>query len=269
MSRYLRKQITIIFILLAVIALIGAGIYFLTLPKEEPTCSDGIQNQGEEGVDCGAICGNFCDTQEKLLKVMYQGFIPTTENNYDLVAQIENTNNLWGADNVPYTFYLYNEAGEQIASRQGSAYILPQETKYIVEQKVYCGEIPAKVELELGRENWKKADNFRDLNLKFRERNIQTGAGNPNRLYGVLENDTSYNLNKIEIVGVVVGADNKIIAAGKTEMTTLMMGESRYFEIGFPNVISGQVITYEIRPYVNVFSPNAFINVQGQGLPNY
>ena len=31
-----------------------------------PTCSDGIQNQTEEGIDCGAICGISCE--QKYLK---------------------------------------------------------------------------------------------------------------------------------------------------------------------------------------------------------
>jgi len=266
MSHYLRKQIIILTVFLLIIFVIGAGVYFLTHKKNTASCTDGIRNQGELGVDCGPPCGNFCEEEKGQIEILYQNFIPTIENNYDLVAEIKNPSSIWGARAINYTFYLYDENGENIASRQGSIYILPQETKYIVEPKIYSSEEPWEIELKIEKVFWQKLVGFRDMALKIKEKNVQTGEGGPNRVYGVIENNTNYNLNKVELTGVVFDTDNEIIAAGKTEMTTLMIGEDRYFEIGWPYVIDGQVSTYDIRAYVNVFADDAFINVSG-GLP--
>jgi hypothetical protein len=266
MNRYLRKQISILAVFLLIVFVIGAGVYFLTRKKSTASCTDGIQNQGETGIDCGAPCGNFCEEAREPIEILYQNFIPTIENNFDLVAEIKNPNSVWGAKAINYTFYLYDGSGENIASKQGSIYILPQETKYIVEPKIYSEAVPQRVELKIGNVLWQRLTGFRDMTLKIKEKNVQTGIGAPNRIYGVIENNTNYNLNKGELNGVVFDANNEIIAAGKTEMTTLMIGEDRYFEIGWPYVINGQVSNYDIKAYVNVFADNAFITVPG-GLP--
>ncbi len=41
-----------------------------------PTCSDGIQNQGEEGLDCGGPCPTQCPVELPLRKVNYYYLIP-------------------------------------------------------------------------------------------------------------------------------------------------------------------------------------------------
>ena len=60
MSYKSRKQFFYGIIYLVIFGLIGAGIYF-ALTSKEATCFDGIQNQNEEGVDCGGSC-NTCKT---------------------------------------------------------------------------------------------------------------------------------------------------------------------------------------------------------------
>jgi len=266
MNRYLKKQIVILAVFLLIVSVLGTGVYFLTHKKNTASCTDGIQNQGESGIDCGTPCGNFCEETRDPIEILYQNFIPTIENNFDLVAEIKNPNSVWGAKAINYTFYLYDGSGENIASKQGSIYILPQETKYIVEPKIYSDVTPKTVELKIGNVLWQRLTGFRDMTLKIKEKNIQTGLDAANRIYGVIENDTNYNLNKVELTGVVFGANNEITAAGKTEMTTLMIGEDRYFEIDWPYAISSQVFTYDIRAYVNVFADDAFITVPG-GVP--
>jgi hypothetical protein len=265
MTRYLRKQIIIVVFFLLIVAAITAGAYFIFRPRPEATCFDGIKNQGEEKVDCGGPCLP-CEKQREPLEMVYQKIIPTSENNFDLVAEIKNPNNNWGAKSVGYTLNIYNEQEENIASKQGFFYILPQENKYIVEPKISLSEKPKRVEIKIISTSWQRLSGFRDLALRIRDKKIQIGEGMQSRVSGVITNNTNYDLNKVELVGIIFDADKEIIAAGKTEVTTLLRNENRYFEINWPqNIIEGN-ISYEIKTYTDVFSPENFIDVRAQGV---
>jgi hypothetical protein len=262
MTRYLRKQIIIAVVFLLIVAVITAGAYFIFRPRPEATCSDGIKNQGEEKIDCGGRCLP-CEKQRDPLEVVYQKIIPTSENNFDLVAEIKNPNNNWGAKSVGYALDIYNEQDESIISKQGFFYILPQENKYIVEPKISLSEKPAKVEFKIISTSWQRLSGFRDLALRIRDKKIQAGEGLQTWVSGVVTNNTNYDLGKVELVGIIFDADGEIIAAGKTEVTTVLRNENRYFEINWPQSINEEIFSYDIRAYTDVFSPDNFIDIQG------
>ena len=265
MTRYLRKQIIIVIVFLLIVATVVVGSYFIFRPKSKATCIDGIKNQGEEKVDCGGLC-NPCEKQREPLEIIYQKVIPITENNFDLVIEVRNPNNNWGAKSVGYALNIYSEQDENIASKQGSFYIIPQEDKYIVEPKISLSEKPGKVEFKIINTSWERLSGFRDLALRIKDKKIQTGGEVQTKVSGVITNNTNYDLNKVELVGVIFGANNEIIAAGKTEVNTLLRGENRYFEINWPNQINEEVVSYEIKAYTDVFSPDNFINIQNRSI---
>jgi len=265
MTRYLRKQIIVVIIFLLIVAVITAGAYFIFRPHPEATCFDGIKNQGEEKTDCGGPCLP-CEKQRESLEVVYQKIIPTSENNFDLIAEIKNPNNNWGAKSVGYALDVYDEQNNNIFSKQGTLYILPQENKYIVEPKIFLEEKPDKAEFKIISTSWQRLSGFRDLALRIRDKKIQTGEGMQSRVSGVITNNTNYDLNKVELVGIIFNAEKEIIGAGKTEVTTLVRNENRYFEINWPQSINEENITYEIKAYTDVFSPENFIDVQARGV---
>ena len=260
MDHYLKKQLLILTIFLVIVAIFGTGFYFLVNRPPKATCFDGIKNQKEQEVDCGGSC-EICQPAKEPLKIIFQEFISTIENNFDLIAEIRNLNSDWGVSSFEYNFDLYNESGRLILSREGSAYILPQETKYIIEPRVYLVEKPVRSELKLKNIIWKESRNFSSSELKVRDEKLGADI-----LFGVVENRTNYDLNKVELVGVIFGANNEIIAAGKTEVNTLLRGENRYFEINWPNQINEEVVSYEIKAYTDVFSPDNFINIQNRSI---
>lgn len=59
--------------------------------QQEPTCTDGIQNGDEEGIDCGGSCPNICPvTIEERLEILEQKVGNLTEENQQQQQQIEN-----------------------------------------------------------------------------------------------------------------------------------------------------------------------------------
>jgi len=256
MIRYLRKKITILVVFLVILLAIGLGIYLIIRP-EESTCFDGIQNQGETGIDCGGPCGACPHPKE--LEIISQDFIFTTSDNFDLVAEVRNPNANWGAESMIYEFTFYNANNQLIGSKQGSTYILPQETKYIVEQRIYLTETPSLMKFELADINWQKLIGFSELQIRVKTKNPRIMDGKYN-LYGAIENKSNYNLDKIEAVGLLFDEDYGIIAVGKTEIRTFLIGETRDFEINWPSA-NKEIYSSEIKVYTNIFLDENFMKV--------
>lgn len=261
MNHYQKKQFTIAIIFIFIIVVIGGSIYFLLRPPA-PTCFDGTQNQGEKGVDCGGPCGLCPEDIREPLKIIYQNFIPTVANDFDLVAQIKNPNRNWGVESLDYQFNIYDSSNQLIGYRVGKTYFLPQETKYIIEQRMTTKIDPARAEIEIKEINWRKLKDFEELELKIRDKKQQIIDGKFNQLSGNLENKSSYDLDKIEIAGLLF-SDNKIIAVGRTDIWTVLMGETRYFQINWPYEIVEEVTSFELRPQTNVFLNENFLKKHG------
>ncbi|MFZ5559488.1 MAG: hypothetical protein ACOZAL_01710 [Patescibacteria group bacterium] len=262
MSRYLKKQLTILIVFLLIILAVGFGIYFLINPVGKETCFDGIQNQSEEGIDCGGPCGPCRKKPDKPLQILSQSFIPTLENNFDLVGKIENPNTDWGVESVVYRFSLYDENNQLIGSLEGNTYLLPQEIKYIVEQRFYAINPPSRISLEIKNLKWQRFQDFEELQLKVKDKSHQLVDGKY-QLSGDIENKSTYNLDRVEIIGLLFDEEQNIIAAGKTNINTFVMNETRYFEINWPDQISKEVFSSEIKTYTNVFLDDNFMRVHG------
>ncbi|OGZ33271.1 MAG: hypothetical protein A2V69_01930 [Candidatus Portnoybacteria bacterium RBG_13_40_8] len=257
MTHYIQKQLSILFVFLTILLATGVGVYFLFTPQGE-TCYDGIQNQGETGIDCGGPCGSC--PGPRLLKIISENFIPTIENNFDLVAKVENPNRNWGIESINYKFNLYNNNGQLIGSKEGITYVLPDETKYIIEQRFYSEIEIASMNFELNNASWQNLKDFNELQLKIRNSGYQLVDGEY-RLTGNVENKSDYNLDTIEIIGLLFDEGQKIVAVGKTSINTFMIGETRSFIIEWPYQIEKEIFNLEVRVYTDVFQDDNFMRV--------
>jgi len=259
MNQYFKKQIIIALVWIIVLAIIVFVIYSIFSGTKKETCFDGIQNQTETGIDCGGPCKE-CE-QIEAIKILNQAFIPTVDNNYDLVAQIKNPNIYLGGEILNYEFDLYDNNDQLIGTKTGNTYILPQETKYIVEPRIFSEKIVSKMEFKIQNVSWKKLSAI--SNLEIRTKNIAYQKFDTNsKFVGFVENKTSYDLGTIEVVGILFDVNNKIIAVSKTLMNTVLMNETRGFEMNWPYQIPSEVKSFDARAYTNIFLDENFIKTQ-------
>lgn len=127
-----------------VVGLIGYIVFFY----EAPTCTDGWKNGSETGVDCGGACERVCKVAVEDPVVRWARAFRVTQGVYNAVAYIENRNIGVGAENIPYTFTLYDERGDIITKVEGRTTLPPGNVYAMFEDRIKIGDrIPKKTTL--------------------------------------------------------------------------------------------------------------------------
>jgi len=149
MDSWARRRQTIVLGSIALIALsFAVGVYFLYSP--EPTCTDGIQNQSELGIDCGGPCTPVCESETSPLVVEWVRVFPVSSGLYDVVARVTNPNETIGTPSFHYTFELFDSENLSITRKEGTTFANPNESFYIFESLISAGaRVPARAVLTI------------------------------------------------------------------------------------------------------------------------
>ena len=238
--------------------------YLVYLPFRPPeTCSDGKQNQNETGVDCGGVCGAcVVDPILENIQVSETAWVSAGKGNeYDVVGKISNPNNDYGASKVAYTFRVIGESGNVLAERTGTSFILPKETKYLVETSLSLSEKPSRVEVILGDTAWEKFAGYKERPaLDVYNRSFERTSGvNFGAAKGLVVNNSPFDFTNVGIVVVLRNDNGNVIALQKTDMQTLRSGEQRDFTLVWPDPFSGDVAKVEVQTDANVYRTDTFI----------
>lgn len=245
-------------ILLAFAVLFGIGgyvTYYIITPA--PTCFDKKQNQAEKGVDCGGNCSPCKDTVQKKDVIVDEVAVALGGNGtYDVVAKITNPNNTLGASSFGYAFKLKDASGNIIATREGTSFILPADSRYVAELglQVENGAVPTKVELAIGEAKWEELKTVGKPQIGVYNKNFGEDVnGDGRRADGVIRNESGYDLNKIFVVIVLRSGAGDIVGINKTEKNAVRIKEERDFRLTWPYQLSAPVQNMEVDVQSNVF----------------
>ena len=215
-------------------AAVGGAVYYFNF-RPVPTCFDKIQNQKEEGVDCGGPCISCERLTIKDVEVNWVKYLKLDSDRYDLIAQVTNPNPNYGLANLIYTFKLKNSSGQIIKEQKGTGFILPHQEKYIVEAGVTAPDEVMGVDLEIEKsslENWSQLNsnlelpNVYVLNKVFESLDEQPGVS---QISGIIKNDSAFDFDQIVVTAVLFDNNEQIIGINKTEARTVLAQEERYF----------------------------------------
>lgn len=261
MNKYHRKQFIIGLIYLLIFVVIINVVYLWLIP-EPATCYDNIQNQGEDGIDCGGPC-SLCSWQaQKDLEVIFVESINTTDNYFDLIAKIKNPNKKFGAESFSFEFDLYDAQTNLISSQRGEAYILPQETKYIIKQKVLASLGVSNTEFKITDISWQEFIDYEHPELLIKNPDFEQ-TESISKVSSTVENRSNYDFNKIDIYAVLLDKDSKVVGVGKTEVETVLSKENRYFEIVWFFPINAKIENVDVTAQTNVFLDENFMRRYG------
>lgn len=131
------------------------GFYNLSFAPA-PTCSDGIQNQGETEIDCGGPCQSCdianlkpLDIKEGIKKISFAS-------KHSAFVTLSNLNSDYSGD-FEYKLSLLSDSGAVVDEIYGTSYALPYEKDYIVHTS---SNDFSTVKFEILGTEWNKLEDF-------------------------------------------------------------------------------------------------------------
>lgn len=194
-------------------------IFFVTY--KAPSCTDGKQNQGEFGVDCGGPCSILCKANALDLVTHWQRSFKVKEGVYSAVAYVENPNFDSGIRNISYRFKLYDKDNLLIYQRDGNTFIPPRKIIGIFESNILTGtRVPVRTFFEFsGIPVWVKTA-ISEPPLAVISRPPVDQETSP-RLTASLENRGLDPIYNVEVVAIVYDGSSNAIAASRTIVDSL------------------------------------------------
>jgi len=256
------KQLVIGGVYVLILLLIIYGIYARLKPG--PSCTDGIKDQNETGVDCGGVCLNQCVvTASSQLAVQSTGFVESgVGSDFDVYGVVANPNQTLGSQTFSYQFTVKDAGGTVLATRNGTSFILPGDTKYIIEPNLPLTGSPAKVELAISDPQWIEANEFYEkpqLTVVNKNYDQITGGVGFAEATGLLKNESPLDFSQIKLDIILKDDQGRVVALNSTVMNTVQAGENRDFRVTWPNRFSGNVANMEVQPEANIFASDAFV----------
>ena len=257
-----KKRLVIIFVYLVIFFLLGWLLYSWLKPA--PSCFDGKKNQNEEGADCGGVCQKQCEKiyTAQDLAVKEKAFVPAGQDSYDVMMRISNPNNQLGIASFSYKFTLKGQSGNVLTERSGTSFILPVESKYIIETGLESKETPAEIDATVNIPKWTEFFGYEkpELNIYNKRYELVSSGVGYSEAKGLLRNESSFDFDTIKINVVLRDERKNPVAFNKTEMKTINSGEERDFRllwpVNFPGLVDGSP---EMEAEANVFDSQNFV----------
>lgn len=222
MSWASRRRFIILLIVGAVAAAFLASIAIATLYKA-PSCTDGIQNQSEAGVDCGGPCPYLCTDQVRPLTVLFTKAISNGNGRTDVVASIENENATAAAKNVPYTITLYGANHAFVQEVTGTVDLPPASTVPVFVAGITSGSqgsVQAFLTIEPSAPEWFTVASTPRTGPVVANTTLGGTASAP-RIDAVLANASVTMLTNVSIIVLVHDDKGDVIAVSKTLVPTI------------------------------------------------
>ncbi len=261
-QRTLKKSlITAVFLL--IFAVFIAAIYFLFF-YQAPTCTDGIENGREEGVDCGGICTNACaeKVSGEAFTIEEVAIVPGGREKYDILGKIYNSNDTEGASSFGYTVELKDANGGVLATRKGQSFVLPQERKTLIEVGIESKEIPAQATIRITDVTWARFSGYQEkpnINIYQKRYNqVASGVGF-GEAFGLVSNESSFDFRTLTVKVVLRDQDGKALAVNSTEMRTITSGEERDFRLVWPESFPGDVAQVDMEVDADYYHEDNFL----------
>lgn len=235
---YGAPPVTLATLIIAVIVIVNVYV--------APTCSDGVQNGDERGVDCGGGCIKICVAEAQPPRVQWAESFMIVPGQYNAVAYIENRNPSAATDNLRYTFRMYSDS-TMVAERSGVTNLPPNSTYPIFEGRIFTDQsLPVtRTELTLEPlEYWWPAtigrEQFRTIDQ------VLKGADARPRLEVALENVLIADAEEVEIVATIFDGAGNPLTASRTFVDALPGRSTTDVVLTWPEPISQTVRSCEI-----------------------
>jgi len=199
--------------------------------------------------------------------IAYEKLINVKNNDYDFVAKVTNPSSVYGSGDVEYDLNFYDSTGAVVSTKSGSFYILPGETKYVVETPLRFSQLISSAHLQIKSVDWQKLNSATDQSILFLDRNVGFSLVNQpgvfGKVSGSITNSSNYDFAKADVNIILFDQENNIIAVSRTDIRSFLAKTNRGFEVAWPDAFNGQVGQAFAKTSTNVFQDSNFLRDYG------
>lgn len=207
-------------IILVIVGAVAATVFVVTafaVFYRAPSCTDGIKNQDETGIDCGGSCTYLCTAQVAPPVVRFARALADEPGRTDAIAYVDNPNAAAASYAAPYTFSLYDAGNALVAVRSGTIEIPPVSSVPLFIPGLFSGNrsvARAFLTLDADRIPWKRYQDTRVIP------NVSTpvvvGATTEPRVTALVGNPSATPLANVLLVVTIFNSAGTAIAASQT-----------------------------------------------------
>ena len=238
-----RRLVYAIGVILFFLIVVGGPVLYSYL-KTPPTCTDGIQNQGETSVDKGGPCPLLDESALSPSAVLWTRSFYVRKGVYDAVAYVQDPNQSAGVRAVTYRFGLYDDQNVLIAERIGETFIMPGAITPIFEGAINTGNrVVAHTYFDFTEPLvWER---LADTSAAISVSNTQiSDVGTVPRVTANVLNTSVADAKNLTFVVIISDPAGNAFAASQTALAQLSAGETRQIIFTWPspfNITVGKV----------------------------
>lgn len=233
-----------------------AGLFYVTFLKMPPSCFDGVQNQDEEGIDCGGSCKAFCisGTLQPVSELSAPRVFRPTTSTVAVLVELKNPNGTAGIRQLPYQIQVTGDSGTPLELR-GATSIYPGEFRRFVLVRPagsLAGTLSARLTLATTTAAWAPAQQFARPDLSVVS-SVTTATPEGVRVEGTVASDDALAVTEVTVVALFYDGFGIPLGASQTVIPRLQAGDSAPFAVSYPPLAgidpdATQVIVYGYRP---------------------
>lgn len=251
MSWSSRRKTNYIFgaiIFIVVFVIVPLSIYFY----QRPTCSDGKQNQGEAGIDCGGPCTILCRAQYSNPNFLWARWsMVKSTGTYNILAYVENPNIEAGTKEITYKFKIRDSAGVLLYEKTNKTFVPPNKNFAIIESGIDLKDkVPGRpIEFNfLSGAVWQKMEP-KELGLVSLSKTITNEDTIP-RVSAVLSNKTLKTISNIEVIAILYDIEDNAVAFSSTKIDSIAKESFEEVIFTWPEPLASKIYRIEIIPKV-------------------
>jgi Mg-chelatase subunit ChlD len=226
--------------LLVVLSSVGVLTYSQTY-YAPPNCFDGILNGEETFEDAGGVCVQIDPTTVTPPSVLWVKSFEVEAGQYNVVAYVENLNQMAATPAQEYTFQLFNQK-VMVAERSGVTVLPPNSAYPIFEGRIFTDDQAEVTQTRLvmkPSEDWRPASTGRD---QFRSIDIELlGADSRPRLNVEIENTSLNSAQNVEVVATIFNTSGVAVAASQTYIESIAARSTKDITFSWPNPLTRTV----------------------------
>lgn len=181
---------------------------------------------------------------------------------YDFLAKVKNPNAGYGSPRVNYELTLLASDGNVVEKLPGTFYIFPGQVKQVLVSPIRTDAPISRASMRITQIEWEQLDELALQGINFVATDARFSADPIPRIRSSILNNSDFDIAQVDVVVLLVDAQDRPIAANRTEIRTFGAGTTRGFETAWilPVENPARVI---VEANANLFLNDTFVRTYG------